>query len=185
MFRLVMRCVWSVLLLSVLSSLAQAQDFVLSSSDLGEPAVMSSDFVFNGFGCQGKNRSPALHWDNPPAGTRSFAVTVYDPDAPTGSGWWHWVVFNLPAHTRNLPTNASAGKGLPQGAVESRTDYGTAGYGGPCPPQGHGEHRYQFRVFALDTERLDLDSDASAALVGFMLHQHKLAVAEFEVGYQR
>lgn len=167
------------------ASLASADSFRLTSPDLGSPPTMHEQFVFDGFGCNGGNQSPALEWSEPPAGTRSLALTVYDPDAPTGSGWWHWVTFNLPADTRSLPTNASRGENMPVGATQGKTDYGTAGYGGPCPPVGHGEHRYQFKLFALDVPRLDLPSDASAALVGFMLNQHRLGIAELEVTYGR
>lgn len=175
----------STLTITLASSLAMAESFTLSSPDIAGGQMLTNTFVFNGFGCSGENRSPALNWKNAPAGTRSFAVTVYDPDAPTGSGWWHWVAFNLPAATQALVQNASASKQLPAGTVESRTDYGQPGYGGACPPEGHGPHRYQFRVFALDVPSLDLPADASAALVGFMLNQHKLGVAELEAKYQR
>lgn len=173
------------LLTATLVTVAQAETFTLSSPDLGNPPVMRDEFVFNGFGCAGGNLSPALEWTTPPAGTRSFAITMYDPDAPTGSGWWHWVAFNLPDATRQLPTGASTANQLPEGTVEGRTDYGTTGYGGPCPPEGHGTHRYQFKVFALNVDQLALPADASAALVGFMLNQHAVGIAELEVGYSR
>ena len=135
-----------------------------------------------GFGCDGGNTSPHLAWRDIPAGTKSFAVTVYDPDAPTGSGWWHWVMFNIPATTRELPADAGNPQSrlAPAGSVQSRTDYGTPGFGGACPPAGDKPHRYQFKVFALDVERLDLAPESSAALVGFMLNAHKLGVAELE-----
>lgn len=164
---------------------AQADDFQLVSPDFGQPPTMQPSFVFNGFGCEGDNLSPALEWSAPPTGTRSFAITVYDPDAPTGSGWWHWLAYNLPANTRSLPTGASDGSGMPEGSVQGRSDYGSMSYGGPCPPVGHGDHRYQFRVFALDVPHLDLPPDSSAALVGFMLNQHALDIAELEVTYRR
>ena len=123
------------------STTTMGPTFTLSSSDLGGQAT--EDQVFNGFGCTGRNLSPALSWVHPPAGTKSFAVTLFDPDAPTGSGWWHWLVFDLPADVRGLPTGAGTlgMPGLPIGAVQSRTDYGIQGYGGPCPPPGHGLHR--------------------------------------------
>lgn len=178
----------SALVASTLLSFSQAglaDTFSLSSPDLDPAQPMPMSFVFNGFGCTGENLSPALRWDHPPAGTRSFAITVYDPDAPTGSGWWHWVVYNLPAETRGVARHASGAQQLPKGAVEGRTDYGQPGYGGPCPPTGHGDHRYQFRVHALDTDRLELPADASAALVGYMLNQHRLGVAELDIRYGR
>ena len=123
------------------------------------------------------NISPSLSWKDPPAGTKSFAVTVYDPDAPTGSGWWHWVVFNLPADVRSLPAgagNPASGK-LPKGAVQSLTDFGAPGYGGPCPPRGDRPHRYVFTVHALKVDKLDLDEKAMPALVGFMVTSNRIA----------
>lgn len=165
---------------------ALAGDFRLTSPDMAEGAPMAARQVFAGFGCTGGNVSPALAWDGVPPGTRSFAVTAYDPDAPTGSGWWHWVVFNLPATARALPAGAGGadGHGLPAGAVQSRTDYGSAGYGGPCPPPG-APHRYVFTVTALDVETLPLDPQASAAMVGFMVNAHALGRARLTALYGR
>src|SRR5262245_38717869 len=113
---------------------ASAAGFRLTSS-LKPGANIPEANVFNGFGCSGKNDSPALDWSGAPKDTKSFALTVYDPDAPTGSGWWHWVVFNIPASITHLDAGASAGA-LPAGAVQSQTDFGKPGYGGPCPPAG-------------------------------------------------
>lgn len=158
--------------------LAQAADFTVSSPDISEGQQMSETHVLNSFGCSGGNLSPALAWDNAPEGTKSFAVTAYDPDAPTGSGWWHWVVFNIPATVHSLATGAgNEANLLPVGAVQSRTDFGFPGYGGACPPQGNGAHRYHFTVYALDVERLDLSPDSSAAMVGYNLNHHTLAKA--------
>jgi len=169
------------------ASAALASDFTLSSPDMTEGGMLSAAQVYKGFGCDGNNRSPALNWTTPPAGTRSLALTVYDPDAPTGSGWWHWVVFNIPATERALPAGAGAadGKALPAGVVQSRTDFGTPGFGGACPPSGDAAHRYIFTLHALDTERLDLPQDASAAMVGFMLGQHTIAKATLTARYGR
>ena len=149
--------------------------------------VLSVDQVFNGFGCTGKNISPVLKWSGEPAGTKSFAITVYDPDAPTGSGWWHWVVYNIPAGVHEIAEGAGDinGKLLPAGAVQGRTDFGTAGFGGACPPQGDKPHRYIFKVFALKVEKLELPADASAAFVGYMVNMNKLAVASFTAQYRR
>ncbi len=166
------------------STLAQAERFQLSSPDMSPNQPLAAEFVFNGFGCQGGNQSPALRWNTPPAGTRSLAITVYDPDAPTGSGWWHWQVVNLPASTRELPRNASV-SGLPAGAVQTRTDFGQPGYGGACPPPGHGRHRYQFTVWALSSEQLPLNAEASGAMTGYMLRQHALGQASLTVKYAR
>lgn len=161
----------------LLSGSLTAQTFTLSSTDLGGQATDQQ--VYNGFGCTGKNLSPQLSWTNAPAGTKSFAVTMYDPDAPTGSGWWHWVVFDLPASTALLPTGAGTPgmPGIPEVAVQSRTDFGGQGYGGPCPPVGHGAHRYVVTVHALGVEKLGLDAQASPALVGYTLNANTLAKA--------
>ncbi|MBM3568079.1 MAG: YbhB/YbcL family Raf kinase inhibitor-like protein [Alphaproteobacteria bacterium] len=141
--------------------------------------------VFKGFGCEGGNRSPALSWSGAPAATKSFAVTAYDPDAPTGSGWWHWLVINIPASVTALAENAGSGAGLPAGAVQTRTDFGAAGYGGPCPPKGHGTHRYIFTVHALSAEKIEVPAEASAALVGYMLNANILAKASVTGEYRR
>ncbi|HWM83643.1 MAG TPA: YbhB/YbcL family Raf kinase inhibitor-like protein [Pseudolabrys sp.] len=150
---------------------------------LKQDHVLSADF---GFGCAGGNRSPHLKWSGAPAGTRSFAVTCYDPDAPTGSGFWHWVVVNIPPEVTELPLDAgnpASGK-LPQGALQTRTDYGNAAYGGPCPPEGDHPHRYLFTVFAVG-ETLDVAADTSAAVIGFNLHFKTLAKAAIMGLYKR
>jgi Raf kinase inhibitor-like YbhB/YbcL family protein len=139
--------------------------------------VMSAPY---GFGCAGGNRSPQLAWSGAPEGTRSFAVTCFDPDAPTGSGFWHWVVANLPPNVTELPAGAGdAGSGsLPAGAVTVRNDAGTREYAGPCPPQGDHPHRYFFTVFAVGADQLQVTPDTSPAVVGFQLHFNTLAKAE-------
>ena len=164
---------------------SHAAEFKLSSSSLQANGQLPEAHVLNGFGCQGDNRSPALQWENEPEGTRSFAITAYDPDAPTGSGWWHWVVYNLPANARSLPENASQGQVLPKGAVQGRTDFGSTQYGGACPPAGDKPHRYIFTVHALKAAHIALPADASAAMVGFMIHMNKLDSASLQVRYQR
>jgi Raf kinase inhibitor-like YbhB/YbcL family protein len=171
----------------VAAATAQAGEFLLTSPTLGNAGRLTRAQEFNGFGCNGENRSPALRWQGAPAGTRSFALTVHDPDAPTGSGWWHWVVYNLPSSTTGLSEGAGSagGAGLPAGSVQGRTDFGTAGFGGACPPQGDKPHRYVFTVHALDVEKLELPADASAAFVGFMLHAHGLGRASFTATYGR
>lgn len=153
--------------------------FTLSSPDFEDGDYIHLRHVMTGEPYQGDNLSPALQWDHVPEGTQSFAVTVYDPDAPTGSGWWHWLVFNLPADTRSLPRGALPdGAMLPAGAVQSITDFGVPGYGGPRPPKGHGAHRYQFTVFALKVPTLDLPADTMPAKVGFMLNANALGTAK-------
>jgi hypothetical protein len=138
--------------------------------------ILSADF---GFGCAGGNLSPHLKWAGAPAETKSFALTCYDPDAPTGSGFWHWLMVNIPADVSELAAGAgSPGGTLPAGALQTRTDYGTPGYGGPCPPAGDHPHRYLFTVFAVQADKLDVKADTSAAVVGFNLHFNTLAKAE-------
>jgi len=187
--RLAYRATTTAALLLALGSthVAAAADFSLSSPELQPGQTLPAAQVFQGFGCTGGNQSPALTWAHAPAGTKSYALTVYDPDAPTGSGWWHWVVYNLPASTNQLPSGAGSadGKQLPAGTVQGRTDFGTQGYGGACPPPGHPAHRYQFTVHALDVEKLELPKDATAALIGYMVNSHRLGSAGFQVMYGR
>src|SRR5579864_73804 len=116
------------------ASAARAEDLTLTSPDISQGATIANEQVFKGFGCTGNNISPALSWSGAPSGTKSFALSIYDPDAPTGSGWWHWVVFNIPANATGLPKNAGDVKSnlAPAGSVQSRTDFGTPGWGGPC-----------------------------------------------------
>lgn len=159
----------------------QAQSLTLTSPDIPEGGTIASEQVITGFGCTGGNTSPALSWSGAPAGTRSFAVSMFDPDAPTGSGFWHWVVFNIPAGTTSFAKGAGDVKKklMPKGAIQSRTDFGTPGYGGPCPPAGDKPHHYQITVFAVDVDKLPFakNYNASAAMVGFDLHFHTLAKA--------
>ena len=151
---------------------------------LGTDHVLSTDY---GFGCDGGNKSPHLRWDGAPPGTRSFAVTCFDPDAPTGSGFWHWVLVNIPASVTELPVdagNAASGK-LPAGALQVRTDFGKPGYGGPCPPEGDHPHRYLFTVFAVSMDTLPVTADTSAAVVGFYLNFNTLAKASLMGFFKR
>lgn len=164
-----------------------AADFSLSSPTIAPGSTLTLEQVYKGFGCEGANVSPELTWSGAPQGTKSFAVTVYDPDAPTGSGWWHWVVYDLPATAHGLAKGAgdASGKGLPAGAKQGRTDFGTPGFGGACPPPGDKPHRYIFTVFALKVGKLDVPADATAALIGFMLNANKLGSATFTAKYAR
>lgn len=154
---------------------AQAQTFTLKSKDLGGQATQKE--FFNGWGCTGSNISPQLYWEHAPAGTQSFAITIYDKDAPTGSGFWHWIVYNLPATSKELPAGAGdlTKKLLPVGAANGKNDFGQLGYGGPCPPAGSA-HQYLITVYALKS-KLDLDANASAAVIGFNLNAHSLGQA--------
>jgi len=159
--------------------------FRVVAPDLASQGRITLSHVFNGMGCSGQNISPALQWYNPPAGTRSFAVTAYDPDAPTGSGWWHWVMYNIPAGTTGLPAGAGNGRNAPRGSAQGQTDFGTKGYGGPCPPAGDRPHHYHFTVFALKVDKLDIPGNATAAYVGFNLNANKLATARVTALYAR
>ncbi|MEO9190320.1 MAG: YbhB/YbcL family Raf kinase inhibitor-like protein [Acetobacteraceae bacterium] len=166
---------------------ANAQGFAVTSPDVTEGGTIKSQNLFNGFGCKGNDVSPALNWSGAPSGTKSFAVTLYDPDAPTGSGFWHWVIFDIPPTTSGLVENAGNPKAhlAPKGSIEVRNDYGAHGYGGPCPPAGDKPHHYIFTVFAMDTPTLDPKADATPALVGFNLHYHTLGKATLTGLYGR
>ena len=168
---------------------AQAQNMTLQSEEISDGATIKDEQVANVFGCKGGNISPSLGWSGAPSDAKSFAITVYDPDAPTGSGFWHWVVFNIPGATRAIPKNAGNVKAklMPKGAIQSRTDFGTDGYGGPCPPQGDKPHRYIFTVYAVDEDKLQFakDHNVSAAVVGFELHFHGKAKASLTASYGR
>jgi Raf kinase inhibitor-like YbhB/YbcL family protein len=182
-----MRRLLFAIVLASLSTVTYASGFKLSSPEIKANHMIPKRFEFNGFGCSGENKSPALKWSGAPKGTKSFAVTVYDPDAPTGSGWWHWVVINIAADVTELAPNAGAldSTTLPKGAVQGRNDYGTAAWGGTCPPQGDKPHRYIFTVYALKAGKLDVPADATAALTGFMIHANTLRKASFTAKYGR
>jgi Raf kinase inhibitor-like YbhB/YbcL family protein len=169
------------------ASAAHAEAFKLTSPDFKEGGAIKEQNAGNVMGCTGENVSPALEWKNPPAGTKSFVLMVRDPDAPTGSGFWHWVVYNIPADATSLP--AGAGKAnsttLPKGAVQSNTDMAAPGYIGPCPPPGAGKHHYDFTLFALKVEKLELPANASAAFVGFNANANALGKAKLTGVYAR
>lgn len=158
-----------------------ANNFTLTSSDLKGQLTKKQEF--NGFGCSGENISPQLSWENAPKGTKSFAITVYDPDAPTGSGWWHWVVFDIPSNKTTLASGF--GNSDSKEAIQSITDYGKTGFGGACPPVGDKAHRYIFTVHALDIETLDLDKNTNAATVGYYINSHSIAKASIISYYNR
>ena len=174
----------SLFLLLAFSGFSQGS-FTLSSKDLGGQATKTQ--VFNGFGCTGDNKSPQLSWTNAPTETKSFAITMYDPDAPTGSGWWHWVVFDIPKTQSSLVANAGniELKLTSEEVIQSITDYGTKGYGGPCPPEDHGLHQYIITVYALKTEKLGLNADTNPAVVGYYLWNNTLAKASIVAYYGR
>jgi len=158
----------------------------LTSSDIKEGHFMAKTFEFSGFGCAGANKSPALNWSDLPAGTKSVAVTAYDPDAPTEAGWWHWLVVDIPATTTALAQGAgSEGGVLPAGSRSFINDFGGKTFGGACPPAGHGMHRYQFTVWALPDAKLDVPDNANPALVGYMLNAKALAKKTLTATYAR
>lgn len=156
--------------------------FELTSQDIQEGQKIPQAFEFDGFGCSGSNKSPQLQWIDAPKGTKSYAITLYDPDAPSGSGWWHWSAFNIPASITSLAQGADLTK---LGATELKSDYGSVGFGGVCPPQGDNMHRYQFTVWALPVEKLDLRADVSAALAGFTVRSMAIGKAMLVAPYNR
>ncbi len=170
-----MKKIYGLFIIFSLFGIVSAQTFTLKSNDIGGQATNKQ--FFNGFGCQGGNVSPELSWENAPEGTKYFAVTMYDPDAPTGSGWWHWVIFNIPAKVNELKSDAGdISKSIaPEGSVQSMTDFGKQGYGGPCPPPG-APHEYLITIYALKG-KIDLDKTANPAMVGFYLNQNMIEKA--------
>jgi Raf kinase inhibitor-like YbhB/YbcL family protein len=176
-----------ILVLSLIFSttLFGQKTFTLFSKDLGGATTKTQEF--NGFGCSGDNQSPQLSWKNAPEGTKSYAITMYDPDAPTGSGFWHWVVFDIPSDINELVTNSGNVQLhlAPKGAIQSKTDYGIYGFGGPCPPVGHGFHQYLITVYALKTNTLGLNENTNPAVVGFYLWNNTLAKASIVAYYKR
>ena len=171
-----------VVLTMFMSANVLAEGFYLSSEDVR--GQIANAQVYNSFGCNGKNISPQLSWKNAPQGTRSFAVTVYDPDAPTGSGWWHWVVFNIDSSVDTIKQGAS-NKAMPTGAIESFNSYGSKNFGGACPPAGDKPHRYIFTVYALDIEKIEQSAEARPELIGFFLNRHALAKASIMAYFGR
>ena len=167
--------------------LPQVPDFALTSTDCADGAPLGPAQVSGVMGAGGQDRSPQLAWSGFPEGTRSFAVTVYDPDAPTASGFWHWAVANVPASVTELAAGAgdADAPGLPDGAVQLRNDAGFRGFVGAAPPAGHGPHRYFVVVHAVDTDALDVDADSTPAVLGFNLFFHTLARARFVATYEQ
>ncbi|MGW4482426.1 YbhB/YbcL family Raf kinase inhibitor-like protein [Amycolatopsis sp. NPDC004368] len=166
--------------------LPSVPSFTLRSTDIAEGETLATPHLSGIFGAGGEDRSPQLSWEGFPEGTRSFAITVYDPDAPTASGFWHWAVFNVPASVTELAAGAgdAAGSGLPEGAVTLKGDGGVKQFLGAAPPAGHGPHRYYFVVHALDVDSLDIDGDATPAFLGFNMFSHTLARATITAIYE-
>lgn len=172
-------------LLSFCFSIAYSQNFTLRSNDIEGQAQMKQ--VFNNFGCKGENISPQLSWFNAPEGTKSFAINMYDPDAPTGSGWWQWVIFDIPATVNELVENAgNTDLNLaPKEAIQSLNDYGGYGYGGPCPPINGGIHEYIFTIYALKVPKLNLNKNSNPAMVGFYIDANTIQKASLVMYYER
>lgn len=161
------------------ADLPQVAEFMLTSESMTHNEALGTAQVSGIMGPGGGDESPQLTWDGFPEGTKSFAVTVYDPDAPTASGFWHWAVFNLPVTTTSLPAGAGTeGSGLlPEGAVTLKNDGGFPGFVGAAPPPGHGPHHYHVVVHAVDVETLDIPAEGSPAYLGFNLFSHSIGRA--------
>ena len=161
--------------------LPEVPSFTLTSTDIADGQPLSLPLVSGVMGAGGDDLSPRLFWSGFPADTESFVVTCYDPDAPTGSGFWHWAVADIPADVTKLPVGAGSpgSPDLPVGAITLRNDAGSARYIGAAPPAGHGPHRYVFAVHAVDLEKLGIGigADAAPAILGFNLFSHTLARA--------
>ena len=169
----------TLLTLGLAAGAAEAQ-FKLTSPDIAPGGTIHDEQVFDSFGCTGKNISPALRWSGAPKDAKGFALLVHDPDAPTGgAGWWHWLVYDIPAGTTDLPKGAGKadGSALPKGAASGITDFGGPGYGGPCPPEGDKPHRYIFTIYALKVDKLDVPQDAKASLIGYMVNANTIGKA--------
>jgi len=165
---------------SLAAGAAQAQDFTVRSASPVGGRLQQAQFA-NTFGCTGKNLSPQLSWSGAPPGTRSYVITMYDPDAPTGSGWWHWVLANVPGNVHELDEGAGgAGGALPAGTLELRGDSGQTGYLGACPPAGQ-THNYVITVHALKVDKLDLPATVTPAMLGFMAMANSLAKATLTI----
>ncbi|MDQ2751098.1 MAG: YbhB/YbcL family Raf kinase inhibitor-like protein [Actinomycetota bacterium] len=167
------------------AKLPQVASFTVTSSDITDGQPQDDAHAYDGAADDAANTSPQLSWSGFPDGAKSFVVTCYDPDAPTPSGFWHWVLVDLPADTTSLDTGAgAAGATLPGNAFHVRNDWGSKDYGGAYPPEGDRPHRYYYVVHAVDTERLGVDDEASAAVVSFNLVFHTLARGQLVATYQ-
>ena len=173
-------------ILLMVTGSAMAGSLTLTSNDIVNGKYMDKAQEFQGFGCEGGNSSPQLSWSGVPKGTEAFALLVHDPDAPTGSGWWHWQVVNISKSAKSLPAGAGspASPNAPTGVINVKNDYGVEGFGGACPPKGHGTHRYRFTLHAL-SKKLELPEGASGALTGYMVKAHTIESSTIEALYKR
>lgn len=169
-----------IFLISVGAIMANSS-FVLTSETINNNQTLPNEQVLNSFGCTGENISPDLSWQGAPAGTKSYALLVHDPDAPRPTGWWHWLVVNIPV----TKTEFKKGEKLAPPMLETVTDFKNTGYGGACPPKGHGVHHYNFTIYALDTEKLDVSVDTDPNEVEKLVKSHALASSTITALYQR
>ena len=190
MIRAFVAAAFSAILLCFAAAVASAQAFQLSSTDMKPGEPMPNRYVFSGMGCKGENLSPELSWSGAPEGTKSFALMVHDPDANTGgAGIWHWVVINIPATTQSLPAGASTADGakMPAGSRQVANDYigitGSPAWGGPCPPKGQKAHSYNFTLYALKIDKLDLPPAATASQAGFFVNLNAIGKAQLSISY--
>jgi Raf kinase inhibitor-like YbhB/YbcL family protein len=172
---------------ALMAATAPASAFEISSSSFPADGTFPPKYIANIIGCTGQNVSPEVKWSNPPVGTKSFAVTMYDPDAPTGSGFWHWMAVNIPPDVTELKEGqASEGGKMPAGTIQARDDAGLSHYVGPCPPKGDAPHHYIITVYAVKVPKLEgIDSTSSGALVGFSLHYATVGKASMTYTYGR
>ena len=178
----------TICLFSIFANAANAK-MSISSPDFKEGEMVKEANIYNGFGCSGQNISPEINISNVPKDAKSLAITIYDPNAPTGSGWWHWIVYDVPTSTKTIASGqdkeiapwVSFGKE----GMFGRNDFGTQNYGGPCPPVGHGIHHYILTVYALSVEKLNLPKNASAALIGFNINSNTIDQASITAIYKR
>jgi Raf kinase inhibitor-like YbhB/YbcL family protein len=177
----------ALLLAATLSGTLTSMAFELSSPDVGPGKPVPKRHMYNADGCGGENISPALSWTNAPVGTKSFAMLVHDPDARSGAGFWHWLVFNIPASTASLRQGAGewGGKSLPPGATQAENDFGDSSWGGPCPPLGSGAHNYNYTIYALGVEKLDLAKDVTAAVAAQSIMKNAIGKASMTVPVSR
>lgn len=167
----------SLMLILLLISLAfniNAKNMSISSSDIQDKTNLKQNQIANFFGCSGKNLSPGLSWINIPRGSKSLAVTLYDPDALTKGGYWHWIVYNIKINTRNINSGASNTNNMPVGAIEAPNSSGKNGYLGACPPKGTGRHRYELTLYALDVDKLPVTIDTDISNIIAIINQHTI-----------
>jgi Raf kinase inhibitor-like YbhB/YbcL family protein len=173
-----------ILFLVLYSNLGFGKSFKLSSYQMRRGMELDKKFSWNYDGCEGENISPELHWENIPKGTQSFALTVFNPDVKSGSGWWHWQVINIPKEATKINQNSSLEKNLPIGSLEIKNDYGLKGWGGPCPPPGE-THHLIFSLYALKTKRIESNELTTPAQIGLEIEKYKLKKSSLRVKFSR